>query len=154
MRVLVTGSSGQLGAEIVRQLARRGDDVVGLDLCAGERTTHVGSITDARRVADLTLGVHAIVHTASLHAAHLNSHSSKDFVETNVNGTINLLDAAAHGAAVLLISEDLDEIFTLADRIGVMFKQRLIELRPREDWSVEEIGLAMAGTRREHEHAA
>ncbi|WP_341678450.1 ABC transporter ATP-binding protein [Niveibacterium sp. SC-1] len=65
-----------------------------------------------------------------------------------------LLDAAAHGAAVLLISEDLDEIFTLADRIGVMFKQRLIELRPREDWNVEAIGLAMAGTQGERSHAA
>jgi simple sugar transport system ATP-binding protein len=66
----------------------------------------------------------------------------------------NLLDAAERGAAILLISEDLDEIFALADRIAVMFKQRLIDSRARDDWSESQIGLAMAGTQREHAYAA
>ncbi|PPE68060.1 ABC transporter ATP-binding protein [Caldimonas caldifontis] len=57
-----------------------------------------------------------------------------------------LLDAAAQGAAVLLISEDLDELFALADRIGVMTHGRLVAPRPTEDWDLRAIGLAMAGT--------
>ncbi len=57
-----------------------------------------------------------------------------------------LLDAAAAGAAVLLISEDLDEIFALADRIGVMYHGGLSPLRSAESWTLSEIGLAMAGT--------
>ena len=56
-----------------------------------------------------------------------------------------LLNAAAAGAAVLLISEDLDEIFALADRIAVMFHGRLSEARPAETWTLSAIGLAMAG---------
>jgi general nucleoside transport system ATP-binding protein len=56
-----------------------------------------------------------------------------------------LLDAAAQGAAVLLISEDLDELFALADRIGVMAHGRLRAPRPTEDWDLRAIGLAMAG---------
>jgi simple sugar transport system ATP-binding protein len=56
-----------------------------------------------------------------------------------------LLDAAGAGAAVLLISEDLDEIFALADRIAVMFHARLSEARPAETWTLAAIGLAMAG---------
>jgi simple sugar transport system ATP-binding protein len=56
-----------------------------------------------------------------------------------------LLDAASAGAAVLLISEDLDEIFALADAIAVMFHGRLSEARPAKTWTLSEIGLAMAG---------
>jgi len=64
-----------------------------------------------------------------------------------------LLDAAAAGAAVLLISEDLDEIFAIADRIGVMYHGRLSPSRPAEGWTLAAIGLAMAGTA-EAAHAA
>ena len=56
-----------------------------------------------------------------------------------------LLDACAAGAALLLISEDLDEIFALADRIAVMHHGRLSAARPAADWTLSAIGLAMAG---------
>ena len=56
-----------------------------------------------------------------------------------------LLDAAAAGSAVLLISEDLDEVFALADRIAVMHHGRLSEARATPDWTLADIGLAMAG---------
>jgi simple sugar transport system ATP-binding protein len=56
-----------------------------------------------------------------------------------------LLQAAAQGAAVLLICEDLDEIFALADRVAVMHEGRLTAARPVADWTLAEIGLAMAG---------
>ena len=57
-----------------------------------------------------------------------------------------LLDACAQGAAVLLISEDLDEIFAIADRIAVIHHGRLTAARPVADWTLAGIGLAMAGT--------
>jgi len=56
-----------------------------------------------------------------------------------------LLDACAAGAAVLLISEDLDEILTLADRIAVIHHGRLTPAEPTEHWTLARIGLAMAG---------
>jgi simple sugar transport system ATP-binding protein len=56
-----------------------------------------------------------------------------------------LLDACAAGAAVLLISEDLDEILTLADRIAVIHHGRLTPAEPTESWTLARIGLAMAG---------
>jgi simple sugar transport system ATP-binding protein len=57
-----------------------------------------------------------------------------------------LLDAAAAGSAVLLISEDLDEIFALADRIAVIHRGVLTPPRPTAAWTLAAIGLDMAGS--------
>jgi simple sugar transport system ATP-binding protein len=56
-----------------------------------------------------------------------------------------LLDAATRGAGVLLISEDLDEILALADRVAVMSRGRLTPARPTDAWTLAELGAAMAG---------
>jgi simple sugar transport system ATP-binding protein len=56
-----------------------------------------------------------------------------------------LLDLADAGAAVVVISQDLDEIFAICDRIAVIHQGRLSEARPTSDVTVEEIGLLMAG---------
>jgi simple sugar transport system ATP-binding protein len=61
-----------------------------------------------------------------------------------------LLDACAAGSAVLLISEDLDEIFALADRIAVLHDGRLSAARPAAQWTLADIGLAMAGSQHAH----
>jgi simple sugar transport system ATP-binding protein len=56
-----------------------------------------------------------------------------------------LRGAAADGVGVLLLSEDLDEILELADRIAVMYEGRIVGETTRSEADVEEIGLLMAG---------
>jgi simple sugar transport system ATP-binding protein len=58
-----------------------------------------------------------------------------------------LREAAASGVAVLLISEDLDEVLTLSDRIAVMYEGAIVGEVDARTAGVEEIGLLMAGVR-------
>jgi ABC-type uncharacterized transport system ATPase subunit len=56
-----------------------------------------------------------------------------------------LIDLARAGAAVLVISQDLDEIFEIADRIAVISRGELSEAHPAEELTYEAVGLLMAG---------
>jgi ABC-type uncharacterized transport system ATPase subunit len=56
-----------------------------------------------------------------------------------------ILQLRLKGSGVLVISEDLDELFLLCDRIAVMFEGRIMDVIPIEDASVERVGLLMAG---------
>jgi len=94
MRVLVSGSTGHLGEALIRVLREQGMDVIGLDLLESARTDVVGSIVDRELVRRCVAGVDAIVHTATLHKPHVGTHSRRDFVDVNVTGTLNLLEAA------------------------------------------------------------
>jgi simple sugar transport system ATP-binding protein len=56
-----------------------------------------------------------------------------------------LRDAASQGLGVLLISEDLDEILVLADRVAVMYEGSVVGERDAASATAEDIGLLMAG---------
>jgi nucleoside-diphosphate-sugar epimerase len=94
MRVLVTGSAGHLGEALVRVLRDDGYDVVGLDRLLSSHTDIVGSIADRELVRSAVDGADAVVHAATLHKPHVVSHARQDFVDTNVTGTLNLLEEA------------------------------------------------------------
>ena len=56
--------------------------------------TSCGSIADRAVVDACMRGVDAVLHAATLHKPHVATHSRQDFVDTNVTGTLNLLEAA------------------------------------------------------------
>lgn len=95
MKFLVTGSSGHLGEALMRTL--RGDprhQVHGLDIAPSAWTDQVGSVVDQDSVETAMRGVDVVLHTATLHKPHVATHSRQAFVDTNVTGTLNLLEAA------------------------------------------------------------
>ena len=103
-RYLVTGSSGHLGEGLVRTLRERGLEVAGLDLLDAPTTTHVGSVVDRDLVRRALHGVDVVLHAATLHKPHLATHSRAAFVETNVTGTLTLLEAALdRGVSALVV---------------------------------------------------
>jgi UDP-glucose 4-epimerase len=94
MRILVTGSAGHLGEGLIRVLRGDGVDAVGLDVLASPYTDIVGSIADRATVTAALRNVDAVVHAATLHKPHVASHTRQEFVDTNVTGTLNLLEEA------------------------------------------------------------
>lgn len=94
MRILVTGSSGHLGEALVRTLRELQQEVVGLDILPSPFTLQVGSVADRAAVKRAMNGVQAVFHTATLHKPHVATHSPQDFIDTNISGTLNLLEEA------------------------------------------------------------
>jgi UDP-glucose 4-epimerase len=95
MRVLITGSSGHLGEALVRVLGDEdGVEPVGLDVLPSASTTVVGSVADRACVHRAMAGVDAVIHAATLHKPHVGSSGRSEFVDTNVTGTLNLLEEA------------------------------------------------------------
>jgi len=58
-----------------------------------------------------------------------------------------LMEQRDRGAAILLVSEDLDEIMTLSDRIAVMYGGEIVAIVPASQANVKEIGLVMTGAK-------
>jgi simple sugar transport system ATP-binding protein len=57
-----------------------------------------------------------------------------------------LIDLAAAGTAVLVISQDLDELFDLSDRMAVIYAGRLTQTLPIQNLTREMVGMMMAGS--------
>jgi simple sugar transport system ATP-binding protein len=65
-----------------------------------------------------------------------------------------LLEQRRKGVAVVLISEDLDEILALSDCIAVIYEGQIMDIVPREDATPEKLGLLMAGVHPEDQTAS
>jgi UDP-glucose 4-epimerase len=111
MKVLVTGSAGHLGEALVRTLANSQHEVVSLDILASPFTTQVGSITDRSCVGHCMRGVQAVFHTATLHKPHVVTHGRQHFVDTNITGTLNLLEEAARAGVRSFVYTSTTSVF-------------------------------------------
>jgi UDP-glucose 4-epimerase len=94
VKILVTGSSGHLGEALMRTLPGLGHEAIGIDVTPSPFTHVTGSIAERALVDDCMRGVDAVLHVATLHKPHVATHSRQDFVDTNITGTLNLLEAA------------------------------------------------------------
>ncbi len=93
-RVLVTGSAGHLGEALMRTFRAEGRPAVGLDIKASPFTDCVGSVCDRGTVRDCLRGARTVIHSATLHKPHVATHTMQEFVDTNVTGTLVLLEEA------------------------------------------------------------
>ncbi|MGW4912529.1 NAD-dependent epimerase/dehydratase family protein [Streptomyces sp. NPDC004270] len=121
MKVLVTGGSGFLGAEICRRLMARGHEVRSLQrgrraLPSNGAETVLGDIRDTAAVADAVRGCEAVVHTAALADVW---GPRRDFASVNIAGTAAVLDACRrHGVTRLVHCSSASVVFAGRDLEG------------------------------------
>ena len=115
MRFLITGGAGFIGSHLAERLLDRGDHVVLLDnLSTGSMENirhlkscdrmeyHLDSIENRRLVAELVDGADVVVHLAAAVGVRLIVESPVRTIETNVNGTQHILEAAARKRKLVL----------------------------------------------------
>ncbi len=78
----------------MRSLDGYGHDAHGIDILHSHFTHTTGSICDRAFVRAQMAGMDAVIHTATLHKPHAVTHGTRDFIDTNVTGTLNLLEEA------------------------------------------------------------
>ncbi|AGA29318.1 NAD-dependent epimerase/dehydratase family protein [Singulisphaera acidiphila] len=152
MRILVTGSSGWLGRTLVPRLERDGHAVIGLDLAPAKTTRVLGSVTDPDLIRRTirSHGVEAIIHAGALHKPNIETHSTTDFVAVNIQGTLNLLEAAvAPGSTVdrfvftsttsLMISGEIRAGAASGAKQAAWITEMMQPLRPRNIYGVTKL---------------
>ncbi|SHF28097.1 NAD-dependent epimerase/dehydratase family protein [Pedobacter caeni] len=118
MKVLVTGSSGHLGEAMVRRLKELNYEVVGVDITTSPFTSHVGSIADASFVKHCMEGVETVFHTATLHKPHVATHTMQQFIETNITGTLYLLQESVAAGVKRFVFTSTTSVFGDAMKPG------------------------------------
>jgi len=111
MKVLVTGSAGHLGEALVRTLKDLKHEIIGVDIRASAFTTELCSILDRPCLSECVSGVDAVFHTATLHKPHVVTHSRRDFIDTNVIGTLNLLEEAVAAGVKSFVFTSTTSVF-------------------------------------------
>jgi UDP-glucose 4-epimerase len=91
---------------------------VGLDIVSGPTTDVVGSVADRATVRGAMGAVDAVIHAATLHKPHIGSHSRQGFVDTNVTGTLTLLEEAVAAGTSSFIYLSTTSVFGRALRPG------------------------------------
>ena len=135
MKILVTGADGFIGSHLVEALVRDGFDVRAfvlynsfnswgwLDNCAsdvkGRFEVFSGDVRDPHGVKQAMKGCEAVLHLAALIAIPYSYHSPDTYVDTNIKGTLNVLQAAREHGVRRLIHTSTSEVYGTAQFVPI-----------------------------------
>ena len=152
MNIFVTGSSGWLAQDLVPRLKRAEHAVIGLDPVPGPHTDVVGTVADRDLVRKIIRDhrIQGIVHAGALHKPQVATHDPGQFIETNVQGTLNLLqEATAEGSTVdrfvftsttsLMISQEIRDAHRRGIERAFWIDEEMATLEPRNIYGVSKL---------------
>ena len=135
MRVLVTGADGFIGSHLVEKLIREGEKVRAfvyynsfgswgwLDQFPKEILKEIeiaaGDIRDPNGVREAVKGVDAVYHLAALIAIPFSYHSPDSYVDTNIKGTLNVLQAARDLESTRILITSTSEVYGTAQYVPI-----------------------------------
>jgi len=147
MRILLTGSSGWLGRFLAPRLRAAGHVVTGLDVAAGTDTDMIGTVADRALIdrAFAERGIEAVIHGGALHKPDIVRYPNQAFVDVNLSGTLNLLEASvAAGASRFVFTSTTSLMISTAIREGrgetaIWIDETLAPLEPRNIYGITKL---------------
>lgn len=152
-KVLVTGADGFIGSHLAEALVRAGYDVKAfvfynsfnswgwLDQCAedvkGKFEVFAGDIRDPHGVRTAMMGCDAVLHLAALIAIPYSYHSPDTYVDTNIKGTLNIVQAARELGISKLIHTSTSEVYGSARFVPITEEH---PLQGQSPYSASKIG--------------
>lgn len=135
MRALVTGADGFIGSHLVRRLLDEGADVRALcvynsngslgwleEMSRDDRArvdVRLGDIRDPRFVREAVQGTDAVFHLAALIAIPYSYIAPASFVDTNVTGTLNVLEAVRDGGVGVMVHTSTSEVYGTPETVPI-----------------------------------
>jgi len=145
-KVLVTGSDGFIGSHLLERLVGLGANVRALvlynsfntwgwlDTIDREKMKNVeviaGDIRDPHYVQEMVKGIDIVFHLASLIAIPYSYHSPDSYLETNIKGTLNLLQAARNHPVEQIIHTSTSEVYGTAQFVPITEEHPLVGQSP------------------------
>lgn len=145
-KVFVTGSDGFIGSHLVERLAELGADVRALvlynsfntrgwlDTLESDKLKNVeviaGDIRDPHHVREMVKDIDMVFHLASLIAIPYSYHAPDSYMETNVKGTLNILQAARNHNVEQLIHTSTSEVYGTAQFVPITEEHPLVGQSP------------------------
>lgn len=127
-KILVTGADGFIGSHLCEELVRKGYDVKAFvyynsfnswgwldhSPLAGDMEIFAGDVRDPNGVRTAAKGCHAVLHLAALIAIPYSYHSPDAYVDTNIKGTLNVLQAVRDLGLERMIHTSTSEVYGTA----------------------------------------
>ncbi len=145
-KVLITGADGFIGSHLVENLVRQGHDVKAfvfynsfnswgwLDRCSADIKNNFeifsGDIRDPYGVKESMHGCDRVIHLAALIAIPYSYHSPHSYIETNITGTLNILQAAKERNLNRIIHTSTSEVYGTAKYVPIDEKHPLVGQSP------------------------